>query len=348
LFSLLGAYCIFRSRLKLTPEGVEQRGLFTTRFVRNEEIRGYRFQGSDNGGSYRFELHEGRKLSISEYYNLDANFHAWRICFDDLDLRDQRAEKQKIFNDPDLGHTRAERVQILDAQRRIARYCNVVGGAVCCWALLFPRPYLLVIALTAATPLVALFFVLRSHDLLRFLDDKKFACPDVTFAVVGPIFLLWMRAVLDVDLLACRGLLFTSLPLAVVLTFLARQADSKLRAKPLMQFIMLCFMYLYSYSALVEADRLLDHSEPYRYPSAVTRMEVSHGKSTTYTLSLQPWGPQAQPSNVDVSQSFYDSVKVGDLICVELHPGSLHAPWYELAHCPASTTPSRRVSHPPL
>lgn len=66
---------------------------------------------------------------------------------------------------------------------------------------------------------------------------------------------------------------------------------------------------------------------------AVRDKHVSHGKSTTYSLDLPPWGPRTSAQSVSVSESLYDAVQPGDPVCVWLHPGALGQPWFTLHLC---------------
>jgi len=63
-------------------------------------------------------------------------------------------------------------------------------------------------------------------------------------------------------------------------------------------------------------------------------MYETHGRSGSFNLRLAPWGPLGYYDDVDVPKSIYEQVKVGDEICVGLHPGFLHSPWYILQPCP--------------
>ena len=63
-------------------------------------------------------------------------------------------------------------------------------------------------------------------------------------------------------------------------------------------------------------------------------MYETHGKNASSYLRLAPWGPTAYYEDVDVPKRVYQGARVGDQICIELHSGFLHAPWYTLTPCP--------------
>lgn len=88
----------------------------------------------------------------------------------------------------------------------------------------------------------------------------------------------------------------------------------------------------YGGTALV--DVRFDTSAPQTIRTTVSSMYVSHGKSTSYQLRLPPWGPRTAPSTVSVSSSLYGRLSPGDPVCIDLHPGAVGVPWFELHACP--------------
>jgi hypothetical protein len=66
------------------------------------------------------------------------------------------------------------------------------------------------------------------------------------------------------------------------------------------------------------------------YPAAVTGQRVSHGRSTSYYLTLSPWGPMTGAFETSVGRRLYNAVNLGDTVEVSLHSGWLHIPWYQV------------------
>ena len=90
-------------------------------------------------------------------------------------------------------------------------------------------------------------------------------------------------------------------------------------------FALLLFGMLYGYGAVVVADAVGDESTPTRYVVHVVGKHYTTGRSRSYYLSLEPWGPVQQPNNLGVSKTIYDKASPGDQICLELSPGRLNA-----------------------
>lgn len=88
------------------------------------------------------------------------------------------------------------------------------------------------------------------------------------------------------------------------------------------------------YGAPAMVDIRFDASQPQPFRSIVSSTHVSHGRSTSYHLSLAPWGPRTTASDVSVSSSFYNQINPGAEVCIGLHGGALSIPWFVVHLCP--------------
>jgi hypothetical protein len=89
---------------------------------------------------------------------------------------------------------------------------------------------------------------------------------------------------------------------------------------------------VYSFDAL-----LFSNCEYDRQPPVITRVgidgkSISHNRSDSYYLDLSPWGRFIAGKRVQVSHSFYNTVRTGDSVSVYLHPGKWGIGWYEVYH----------------
>lgn len=97
---------------------------------------------------------------------------------------------------------------------------------------------------------------------------------------------------------------------------------------------LLIFGGIYATGLINAANTVPDRSGPLLYRTEVLRMYETHGRNGGSYLRLAPWGPISYSDDVDVPKSIYREVKVGDQVCIGLHSGFLHAPWYTLTPCP--------------
>lgn len=73
---------------------------------------------------------------------------------------------------------------------------------------------------------------------------------------------------------------------------------------------------------------LFDHSAPQEIVVRVDQKSVLHGRSTHYKLAMKNTflGPELQI--LEVEQSLYESVQVGDRIALQIHSGAFGLPWF--------------------
>jgi hypothetical protein len=64
------------------------------------------------------------------------------------------------------------------------------------------------------------------------------------------------------------------------------------------------------------------------FATKVLGMHISSGKTTTYYLKLQAWGPVPTAEDVQVSSDYYRQVQPGQAVTVALRPGLLGVPWF--------------------
>jgi hypothetical protein len=84
---------------------------------------------------------------------------------------------------------------------------------------------------------------------------------------------------------------------------------------------------------VIAANTLLDESIGRTYSVGVRGKHTSHGRSTSYYLELEPWGPIDKPNRLSVSALAYTTTAIGDAVCVSLRDGALNAAWYRQVKC---------------
>src|SRR5438876_710459 len=76
---------------------------------------------------------------------------------------------------------------------------------------------------------------------------------------------------------------------------------------------------------------ILDQSPGNFYSSVVRGKSVHKGKTTTYSIDIDPWGPIVQPSNLRISRETFTYISKGDSVHLTLHTGALGVPWYYMS-----------------
>jgi hypothetical protein len=94
-------------------------------------------------------------------------------------------------------------------------------------------------------------------------------------------------------------------------------------------------LFVYGSGGLIDVRFDVSPAQPIR--TTISAMYISHGKSTSYHLTLPPWGPLTEPNSVAISSSLYNQLSPGDPVCINLHRGALQVAWFVVDACPAST-----------
>lgn len=82
------------------------------------------------------------------------------------------------------------------------------------------------------------------------------------------------------------------------------------------------------YGAAMEANVLLDHSPEEVYIAHVEGKRIVRGKSKTYELDLEAWGPIMKSNKLRVTRATYDAIEHGDVVDLISKRGALGVKWY--------------------
>ena len=90
---------------------------------------------------------------------------------------------------------------------------------------------------------------------------------------------------------------------------------------------------IYGVGAGLAVNTLQDHSRIDVFGAQILRKQIVRGRSTTYELTLGPWGPRKKENRVTVRRILYDSLQTGDTVCVGMRMGRLGIQWYTVGRC---------------
>lgn len=320
-----------KGRFVITRDSVYAKGVFTNRELFLHEIEGYR---TDERYIYIVPFDKGLKqIKVSHYFSGTADVLAWLSeYFQDLDEQKAAAEEAEILSNETLGMGVEEREEQLRKARSKAKALNWAGGLVAAWTWFFPQPYEVVILLCILLPFVCLLVVKSSKGLIRIEEKKKSAYPSVFSGVLFPSLALCIRALMDFNILQYHNvwkgtLLLAGLFMAVLLV---RSREFTFRsAKDYGVAIGIAILVLaYSFGAVVTANCTWDNSTTSVYHAQVTGKHISSGKTTTYYVSLTPWGPQKEVDDVSVSKAMYNRLHAKDDVSVYFRQGWFGIPWF--------------------
>jgi hypothetical protein len=101
-----------------------------------------------------------------------------------------------------------------------------------------------------------------------------------------------------------------------------------LRRKPATLVAILAFSLVYAYGVTVEANVLVHNSTGKSYAARVLDKWIVRGKTTTYAVHLEPWGPKLKSNDIRVPRATYDYIERGDIVNLVLQKGAFGVNWY--------------------
>ncbi len=340
VFVCLGLYGVLHPlqyRVTLAADAVEVTEPFRRRHLSRTDIKGRRWLRPGKGFSV-LALVPGdeyvKQLHVALVFKTDEAFALWVAQLPDLDAQEVMESHVELIRHlyPDLSSE--ERARRMKRLQHLATGVNGAAIAFFAAGFLLPDPDYLVFAALVALPWVAIAAVARFQPLYRFGGRSTDRHLDLTSPLILPGFILTWRAVSELETLDWKGPAMLASAIGLLLTGAAARVDpwfQKQRWALLVSGLMTC---LYGYGAGMELNALADRSAPRVYPVVVAAKHVSEdSKSTTWYLTLNPWGPMTESKDVSVSAARYRLTEPGDSVCVMLRPGAFRIAWYRVAAC---------------
>jgi hypothetical protein len=338
---LLGGYLLLgglRSRVVLTANAIESYGAFTVQRLARSDIKGRRLLQLQYGQTAvelvpREPGAKPLKLSRSGMRS-DAALEAWLNSIPDLDVQEAAAAQAELAADPELGQTPEERVAHLARAKKFARTFNAATWAAAIWAFVYPQPYEAALLVVALLPWAAIVVAARGHGLYRLDARRNEVRPNLAIAMYVPGFALLLRAVEDVGVLDWKLALMYAVLATFIIFLAAVRSDPTLLERRSLAIGLFCIMGSYGYGAVALGNSELDSAAGQDYRVQVLAMHYSSGsKSTTYYLTLAPWGPRTRPEDVSVARTLYRQTRPGAEVCVHQGPGAIGIGWYVVRAC---------------
>lgn len=325
---------VARSRLIIDGTHIQVQTAFRERSAEVGDIEGFRTIRSRNGSYIWLQLrHGGGSITIPYIFDTDGDFATWLRQVPDLDQRDREKLLAEIEQQPALGGTPEERLSALPTARTWAVFLAIVTVAAAALLLMGPPLFrAFAIAILVLTPFAAAWLLHHAPLLYAFFKQKADPRAELSFVPLIAAFGLLIHAG-GLHFVDIRQLALIAVPLALAYFAAFASAVRVGALRPGVMFAVAFFACLYSYGLAAVTDALGDSAVAASYRVEVLERHVSHGRSTSYSLTLAPWGDRQEPARVGVSGSTYGAVGIGDQVCIQVHAGNLRVPWYWIAAC---------------
>jgi hypothetical protein len=327
-----------RSQLVLVGDWIELHSALRTFRANRNEIEGFRRMRSRNARWVRIYLKERRgAFNISESFTGNNDLNEWLKGVPDLDQRDFDQIWQQLRDQHRPGTSDDEirnELKLAKAWATGLSIASLIAGFIALLANYEPF----------CTPSIVLQLIFPPMGILlahRF--PHLFTC-SLKYDPRANLGLLvtWPGLPLAMSYPGCNSHTYFTDPsqlipwaLPVLLFYFVALFRATAQSPDRTAFVLvLIFGVMYSFGAAEVANILPDRSLPRLYRASVLEKYETRGKGTTYHLRLASWGPIDNADDLAVPVRTYRQVRVRDLVCIELHPGFLHAPWYTLNPCP--------------
>jgi len=220
----------------------------------------------------------------------------------------------------------------------LTKSLNALGIVAGLWLIIFPFPYRITITVCACIPIAA-FLVMALHKGMICLATKKGSAPvpSLTSALALPSMALALRTLKDFHILVYDHVWIPMIAICVIYSLLIyfwSAWPAELKASVGLRTMVLIFVLFigfgYGYGTVVAVNCLTDHSSPKAYTTVVFGKRISSGKSTSYYITVSPWGPQTTPQEISISRREYDRIKENDELLILLRNGTLGIPWFAI------------------
>ena len=335
LFGVFSAISTVRTRVTLIADMIEVQHGLRSRSLLRSNIAGRRLIRSQNVSTLTLVPRDPaeKNLKIPLILNTDQFFHDWLADLPDLDASDRAESEKELEEDPDLGFKSEDRARQVVRAKRAVIFLNVLAAAGF-FGVIFVRQFTtLFVVLLAMLPLVVILLMITSRGIYQVEGRRNDARPNLGYAYLFPGFGLAMCALRDSDALRWAPLLVGGAIVALLMTAACAAGDRGLRQRLGALLPLLLVSLAYGFGLVAEANVLPDRSSPQVFQVRVLGKHISRGKSTTYYLHLDSWGPQLERTQVSVAGEFYNSTAEGQFVCAAVHPGVLRVPWYRVGPC---------------
>lgn len=338
VMALLGI-CLLASaafyRVVLQADSIEVFEVYRRRRLQRSEIEGrsHFSNGRPSGWVLVPRAGFGGKIQLSRFLQADAAFLSWIRSLPDLDESKKRAAAQEKSAAIAALTQRGFSESTIALLRRIATGLNFVTYGLGLASFFVRDPGHLLIWALIALPWMGIFLVLRFAPYYRFGGPKNSPIPDLTWVLILPGFFLALHVLQGIAPVGWEGPLWLATLGSVVLSGAAFGCDPWLKQHRGVAILLLLLCCGYGYGAGMQLNALLDASTPQVFRVVVTNKYVSHGRSTSYHLTLAPWGPNPSGQNLSVPRSLYAEINRGDSVCMLLRPGGLSVAWSTLGNC---------------
>ena len=333
LFMIYGLASTYKGKLIIQSDKVVEIGVFKNKELELSNIKGYR---TDQNYTYLIPKNtDSKHIKVSQYIGNKAAFNQQLYTnFQDVDTIESAQDVEEILANEEFGRTVEEREDKLKWARLVARTLNAIGSILAAVLFFYPRPYDVVTLIALIFPVFILASLHFFKGLIRIDQKNNSGYPSIIYGLIFPGMALALRSFIDFDILEYSNFWLPTIAVTVVTCLIMLSTTTELKFKKKADYVtvisILAFVFVYAYGGVINYNCIYDESQPEIYSSEVLDMRVSTGKTTSYYVELEPWGPVTENEEVTISESLYNRLEVGESVNIYLMNGKMDIPWFSV------------------
>jgi hypothetical protein len=321
----------FRRKVIVSTESVTSISAFGKKDIPISDIKGYSI------GKRTITIQplppSDKNIIINNYNYLHNNGElvAWlKTNLTDLDASGLQAAQGDILQNPAYGATEYDRQENLKKARKIA-LAYWISSVVIGFGSIFIENNYASTVLGLGFPLVGILLMVSGKGIIKFVSNGKATSHQAIFLGFPlPPFMMLLKSLDDFSLFNGDNLWFPAVMIALIMTALlyVTGINRSMSSFKLQITLMVIISLLYGFAAARQINAVFDSSQPQVFQAKVIKHRESSGRSTTYYLTLSPWGPQTDAEETEVKYGTYNDARVGGMVNVSLKKGLFNAPWF--------------------
>jgi hypothetical protein len=326
---------VFRSKVTITDLSITRTTAFGTKELLFADVKGCRI-GDKTIRIDPVDVKTSPRITINNYIDFDNSDELKKLIaakFTDLNEAGLKFEQEKFFENERYGLTVPERKSTLKKVKIIAVIYSVIGVLLTFAMIPVDEGYFPSL-LMMGYPLLGIIIIVTSGGLTKFVSSSKVSInPFVGLGMVMSMVIMLFKSLNDFEIYSYANVWIPWLIIGAVLFAMLylwglNWSLPSIKAQVIFMMLVCC---LYGYGSLIQLNCVFDHSAAQVYKTSVYNKWVSHGKSTNYYLTLNPWEAGKKTKDVAVYRSRYNAANIGDTISVSTKKGLLRIPWFYVA-----------------
>jgi hypothetical protein len=329
---VVGVIDTIKSKLIIEKKRLISISVFKTKYLEFKEIKGIK---SDQNYLYFIpNSPELKKIKVSTYVGNYGQLATWAEShFKNIDIEEIEEDTADILENEEYGRNIEEREFKLESTRKKTKFLNTISLVVALATMIFPHFYKVQIIACSVLPILGLILLKSSKGLIKLDDKPNSAHPNLFGTLFMPSAALMIRALLDFNVFSYENFWKPAFLLFAFLTFLIFfKSELEYNFKKAVSYLailgMLMFGSMFAFGFLITTNAIYDNSYPATYKAKVIDKHSSSGKTTTYYLKLDSWGPKTEIEDVSVSKDIYNTKEIGDSTTVYFNEGLYEIPYY--------------------